>query len=43
MGTRASILKDTGFEVTGSDPKVYRPMSELLSGKGIEIAERFSE
>lgn len=43
MGALASILKDMGFKVTGSDQKVYPPMSDFLSGKGIEITEGFSE
>ena len=30
MGALASMLKDMGFEVTGSDQKVYPPMSEFL-------------
>lgn len=43
MGALGSMLKDLGFEVTGSDEKVYPPMSEFLSGKGIKIVEGFSE
>ncbi|MBW1609543.1 MAG: UDP-N-acetylmuramate:L-alanyl-gamma-D-glutamyl-meso-diaminopimelate ligase, partial [Deltaproteobacteria bacterium] len=43
MGALGSMLKDMGFEVTGSDEKVYPPMSEFLSGKGIKIVEGFSE
>ena len=43
MGALGSILKDMGFEVTGSDEKAYPPMSEFLSGKGIKIVEGFSE
>jgi len=43
MGALAGILKDMGFKVTGSDQKVYPPMSDFLSGKGIEITEGFSE
>jgi len=42
MGALAGMLKDLGYEVTGSDHKVYPPMSEFLSNKGIEIAEGFS-
>ncbi|MBW2492909.1 MAG: UDP-N-acetylmuramate:L-alanyl-gamma-D-glutamyl-meso-diaminopimelate ligase [Deltaproteobacteria bacterium] len=43
MGALASLLKDMGFDITGSDQKVYPPMSEFLLSKGIEITEGFSE
>jgi UDP-N-acetylmuramate: L-alanyl-gamma-D-glutamyl-meso-diaminopimelate ligase len=43
MGALASMLKDTGFDITGSDQKVYPPMSEFLSSKDIKITEGFSE
>ena len=43
MGALGSILKDLGYKVTGSDQKVYPPMSDFLSSKGIEIAEGFNE
>ncbi len=43
MGALASMLKDMGFEITGSDQKVYPPMSIFLSSKHIEITEGFSE
>jgi UDP-N-acetylmuramate: L-alanyl-gamma-D-glutamyl-meso-diaminopimelate ligase len=43
MGALASMLKDLGFEVTGSDQKVYPPMSEFLSSKDIKITEGFSK
>jgi UDP-N-acetylmuramate: L-alanyl-gamma-D-glutamyl-meso-diaminopimelate ligase len=43
MGALASMLKDMGFEITGSDQKVYPPMSIFLSSKNIEITEGFSE
>ena len=42
MGALALMLKDLGFSVTGSDLKVYPPMSDFLSGRGIDIAEGFS-
>jgi len=42
MGALASMLKDMGFEVTGSDQKVYPPMSEFLSSRNIKITEGFS-
>lgn len=43
MGALASMLNDMGFDVTGSDQKVYPPMSDFLLKKGIEVAEGFSE
>ncbi|MGA7143263.1 MAG: UDP-N-acetylmuramate:L-alanyl-gamma-D-glutamyl-meso-diaminopimelate ligase [Desulfobacterales bacterium] len=43
MGALAGMLKDEGYLVTGSDQKVYPPMSEFLSGKGIDINEGFHE
>jgi UDP-N-acetylmuramate: L-alanyl-gamma-D-glutamyl-meso-diaminopimelate ligase len=43
MGALAAMLKDLGFEVTGSDQKVYPPMSTFLSAKGIDITEGFSQ
>jgi len=43
MGALACMLKEMGFEVTGSDQKVYPPMSRFLKEKGISITEGFSE
>jgi UDP-N-acetylmuramate: L-alanyl-gamma-D-glutamyl-meso-diaminopimelate ligase len=43
MGALAGMLKDKGYQVTGSDQKVYPPMSEFLAGKGIDITEGFDE
>ena len=43
MGALAGMLKDKGYKVKGSDQKVYPPMSEFLSGKGIDIKEGFHE
>jgi len=43
MGALACMLKDLGFEVTGSDQKVYPPMSRFLEEKGIAVADGFSE
>jgi UDP-N-acetylmuramate: L-alanyl-gamma-D-glutamyl-meso-diaminopimelate ligase len=43
MGALAGMLKDKGYSVTGSDQKVYPPMSEFLAGKGIEVIVGFSE
>jgi UDP-N-acetylmuramate: L-alanyl-gamma-D-glutamyl-meso-diaminopimelate ligase len=42
MGALACMLKDMGYEVTGSDQKVYPPMSDFLAGKGIDLLEGFS-
>jgi UDP-N-acetylmuramate: L-alanyl-gamma-D-glutamyl-meso-diaminopimelate ligase len=41
MGALACMLKDLGFEVTGSDQKVYPPMSVFLKQKGIQIKDGF--
>jgi UDP-N-acetylmuramate: L-alanyl-gamma-D-glutamyl-meso-diaminopimelate ligase len=35
MGSFAAMLKDAGFEVTGSDENVYPPMSDMLRAWGI--------
>jgi UDP-N-acetylmuramate: L-alanyl-gamma-D-glutamyl-meso-diaminopimelate ligase len=41
MGALAGMLKEAGFEVTGSDQHVYPPMSTFLEGLGIQIKEGF--
>lgn len=41
MGALACMLKDLGFEVTGSDQKIYPPMSDFLMQKGIQIKDGF--
>ena len=41
MGALAGMLKEAGFEVTGSDHHVYPPMSTFLSERGIQIAKGF--
>ncbi len=41
MGALACLLKDLGFEVTGSDQKIYPPVSLLLEEKGIPVLEGF--
>lgn len=43
MGALARMLKDQGFEITGSDHKVYPPMSHFLLHAGIDIADGFDE
>jgi UDP-N-acetylmuramate: L-alanyl-gamma-D-glutamyl-meso-diaminopimelate ligase len=37
MAALAGILKEQGFQVTGSDEHVYPPMSTLLEGLGIPL------
>ena len=41
MGALACMLTDLGCEVTGSDQKVYPPMSDFLAGRGIRIMDGF--
>ncbi len=41
MGALACMLKEMGYEVTGSDQHVYPPMSDFLRAKGIQIFEGF--
>ncbi len=41
MGALACMLKDLGFDVSGSDQKVYPPMSLFLKRKGIEVMDGF--
>ncbi len=41
MGALACMLKDLGFAVTGSDQKVYPPMSRFLAERGIRLTEGF--
>jgi len=43
MGALACMLRDLGFEVTGSDQKIYPPMSHFLVKKGIRIMDGFRE
>ncbi len=43
MGALACMLKDLGFEVSGSDQRVYPPMSHFLDQKGINVKQPFSE
>jgi len=42
MGALACMLKESGRSVTGSDEKVYPPMSTYLAERGIPIREGFS-
>jgi len=41
MGALALMLKEMGYAVTGSDQKVYPPMSDFLNERGIRIEEGF--
>jgi len=41
MAALASLLKDRGYRVSGSDQQVYPPMSTFLAERGIPIAEGF--
>src|SRR5256714_3712567 len=41
MGEVAAELQDRGFRVTGSDEKVYPPISTFLEKKGIALKEGF--
>ncbi len=42
MGTLATMLKQSGFEVAGSDQNLYPPMSTHLQTLGIALIEGFS-
>lgn len=42
MGTLAFMLRDSGFEVTGSDVSFWPPMGPLLKEKGVHILEGWS-
>jgi UDP-N-acetylmuramate: L-alanyl-gamma-D-glutamyl-meso-diaminopimelate ligase len=41
MGALACMLKNLGFEVSGSDHNIYPPMSDFLQEQGIQIMEGF--
>ncbi len=41
MGSLAGLLKARGVAVTGSDEKLYPPMSTALEGWGIDVREGF--
>jgi UDP-N-acetylmuramate: L-alanyl-gamma-D-glutamyl-meso-diaminopimelate ligase len=41
MGAVAAALKDRGLTVTGSDERVYPPMSHFLAERGVPIAEGY--
>jgi UDP-N-acetylmuramate: L-alanyl-gamma-D-glutamyl-meso-diaminopimelate ligase len=41
MASLAGMLKERGFQVTGSDAAAYPPMSDFLTGIGIAVAQPF--
>ena len=41
MGALACMLKDAGYQVTGSDKNVYPPMSRFLEEKGVTVMAGF--
>ena len=41
MGALAGMMKEAGFQVTGSDHHVYPPMSTFLTELGIRIAQGY--
>ncbi|MCH2332208.1 MAG: Mur ligase domain-containing protein, partial [Roseibacillus sp.] len=41
MGAVASALQQRGIKVTGSDERVYPPMSTFLENSGVEISEGY--
>ena len=43
MGALACMLRDLGYAVTGSDQKIYPPMSHFLDQKGIKMNDGFRE
>ena len=43
MGALACMLKDLGYGVTGSDQKIYPPMSDFLEQKGVAVSDGFCE
>lgn len=41
MGSLAGMLRESGYRVTGSDARIYPPMSDFLRSAGIEVMEGF--
>jgi UDP-N-acetylmuramate: L-alanyl-gamma-D-glutamyl-meso-diaminopimelate ligase len=41
MGSVAAALKERGFAITGSDERVYPPMSTFLESRGVELREGY--
>ncbi|MGD2037785.1 MAG: UDP-N-acetylmuramate:L-alanyl-gamma-D-glutamyl-meso-diaminopimelate ligase [Desulfobacterales bacterium] len=42
MGALACMLKNLGFEITGSDHKVYPPISDFLVEQGVHVMDGFN-
>ena len=42
MGSFAGLLKDAGYDVTGSDQNVYPPMSDMLARWGVETLSPYA-
>ncbi len=42
MGTLAGMMKQSGYEVTGSDEHIYPPMSDMLRGWSIPVRSGYS-
>ena len=42
MGALACMLKDLGFDITGSDHNMYPPMSDFLLQRGIQVFQGFN-
>ena len=42
MASLAAMLKDSGYEVSGSDESVYPPMSDFLARKEIRVIEGYN-
>jgi UDP-N-acetylmuramate: L-alanyl-gamma-D-glutamyl-meso-diaminopimelate ligase len=42
MGATAVALHQASYKITGSDAKVYPPMSEVLANEGIQYAEGYA-
>ncbi len=41
MGSLACMLREAGYNVSGSDRDMYPPMSDILAGSGIDTARGF--
>jgi UDP-N-acetylmuramate: L-alanyl-gamma-D-glutamyl-meso-diaminopimelate ligase len=41
MGALACMLKELGFDITGSDRKIYPPMSHFLADRGLDVMNGF--
>ena len=42
MGTLACMLKEAGYDVSGSDQNVYPPMSDFLKEKGVKLYKGYN-